>query len=100
MNITQFVTSRRDEALLLGDHNSYRAQLSRRILTLRRKLGRSTAKNAKYTPKEHITAADIARDHEYVYIQAAFKNQFPDDAQAFSSFRFSLPRGHGPMLCI
>jgi len=68
MDITQFITSRREEALLLGDHNSYRAQLSRRILTLRRKLGRSTAKNAKYSPKEPITAADIARDHEYAQI--------------------------------
>lgn len=66
MDITQFITSRRDEALLLGDHNSYRAQLARRILTLRRKLGRSTPKNAKYSPKERITAADIARNREYV----------------------------------
>lgn len=65
MDITQFVTERRDSALLLGDYNSYRAQLSRRIVTIRRKLGRTTSKNAKYAPKPPITAEEIGHNHEY-----------------------------------
>ena len=66
MEITKFVIDRRDSALLLGDYNTYRAQLSRRLLTIRRKLGRTTAKNAKYAAKAPITAEEIGQSHEYV----------------------------------
>ena len=65
MDLTAFVVSRRESALLLGDYNSYRAQLSRRLLTLRKRLGRTTLKGKKYTPKTPITAGDIASNHEY-----------------------------------
>ena len=66
MDITSFVVGQRDSALLLGDYNTYRQQLSRRLLTLRKRLGRTTPKNAKYSPKAPITAEDIAGSHEYV----------------------------------
>lgn len=66
MEITAFIVSQRNDALSIGDHNSYRALLSRRILTLRRKLGRTSVKGKKYTGGEPITAEDISRNHEYV----------------------------------
>ncbi|KAF2136860.1 uncharacterized protein K452DRAFT_258544 [Aplosporella prunicola CBS 121167] len=69
MDITSFVVGQRDSALLLGDYNTYRQQLSRRLLTLRKRLGRTTPKNAKYSPKAPITAEDIAGSHDYVHLQ-------------------------------
>ncbi|KAH0538050.1 hypothetical protein FGG08_005312 [Glutinoglossum americanum] len=68
MDITTFVISHRDDALLLGDYNSYRAQLSRRLLTLRKKLGRTTPKGKKYTTKAPITVDDISGNHEFVHL--------------------------------
>lgn len=70
MDITKFVVSRRDEALLYGDYSTYRAQLSRRILSIRKKLGRTTKKGAKYANKATVTAEDIANSHEYVHAEA------------------------------
>ncbi|OCK82371.1 hypothetical protein K432DRAFT_391323 [Lepidopterella palustris CBS 459.81] len=69
MDITSFVVTHRDSALLVGDYSTYRAQLSRRLLTVRKKLGRSTPKNAKYTPKAPITAAHIGQNHEFLHLQ-------------------------------
>ena len=66
MDITKFFVSRRNDALLLGDYGSYRKQLSRQLLTLRRRLGRSTPKGRKYASKEPITAEDVARQPEYI----------------------------------
>lgn len=66
MDITTFVTSQRDAALLLGDYNTYHTQLSRRLLNCNKKLGRTTHKNAKYATKKPITAADIGANHEWV----------------------------------
>ena len=67
MDITGFIVSHRENALALGDHDSYRSQLSRRIHTLRKKLGRTTPKGRKYAAKAPVTADDIAKSHEYVY---------------------------------
>lgn len=72
MDITNFIVSCRNGALLLGDYGAYRAQLSRRILTLRRKLGRTSAKGRKYTPKAPVTAQDVASNHEYVSPETVF----------------------------
>ncbi|KAL8753438.1 MAG: hypothetical protein Q9199_005057 [Rusavskia elegans] len=67
MDITRFIVSQRDKALLVGDHGSYRKQLSRRLLVVRKKLNCSS-KGRKYTPKSPITAEDIASNHEYVHL--------------------------------
>ncbi|KAK7523474.1 hypothetical protein IWZ03DRAFT_397202 [Phyllosticta citriasiana] len=69
MDITAFVASQRDSALLLGDYNTYRQQLSRRLLALRKRLGRATPKNAKYSSKDPVTAADIGSSHDFVHLQ-------------------------------
>lgn len=63
MEITAFVAAQREKALLAGDYGSYRKQLSRRILTVRRKLNYVSAKGP---PKPSITPQNIASNHEYV----------------------------------
>ncbi|EOD48271.1 putative signal recognition protein [Neofusicoccum parvum UCRNP2] len=68
MDITAFVVAQRDGALLLGDYNTYRQTCSRRILTLRKRTGRATPKNAKFTQKAPVTAADIAKSHDSSFI--------------------------------
>ena len=64
MDVSQFIHGNRESAFLVGDHATYRAQLSRRLRTVRKKLGRATAKNAKYAAKAPVTAGDIGKDHE------------------------------------
>lgn len=66
MDITNFVLAGRDQALLYGDYSSYRASLSRRLLSARKRVGRTTKKGAKFTKKAPVTATDIASNHEYI----------------------------------
>lgn len=66
MDITQFIISHRNDALLRGDHNSYRAHLSRRLLTVRRRLGRTTPKGKKYSGSTLGSAEDISKNRECV----------------------------------
>ena len=65
MDITNFVVSQREKGLTVGDHATYRKQLARRLLVVRRKLN-YTIKGRKYYPKTPITAQDIGRNHGYV----------------------------------
>ena len=66
MDITSFVVSQREKALLVGDYGSYRKQLSRRLLVVRRKLNYTSTKGRKYAAKAPVTAEDIADKHESV----------------------------------
>lgn len=66
MDITQFIASHR-EALLVGDYNAYRAQLSRQLLASRKRLGRATPKREKFAAKP-ITAEDVGRNHEFAHL--------------------------------
>ena len=66
MDVTGFVTRARNKALLVGDYALYRRQLSRQLLRLRRKLGRTTPKGRKYIPKPPVTAEDVASNVELV----------------------------------
>jgi signal recognition particle subunit SRP68 len=66
MNITGYVSSQRDSGLLLGDYHTYQAQATRRIRSLRKRVGQATPKGRKYSPKTPITAVDIAQNDEYV----------------------------------
>lgn len=68
MDITKFIVSGRDEALLYGDYSTYRAQLSRKLLSARKKLGLATRKGAKYAKRPVVTAEDVGRNHEYVQL--------------------------------
>lgn len=62
MDITAFSVGNRDAALLVADYNAYRKQLSRQLLALRKRLGRSTSKGQKYSNKSTVTAQDVAQD--------------------------------------
>ena len=64
MDITKFIVSQREKALLVGDYGSYWKQLSRRLLVVRKKLNRTSPKGRKYIPKTPVTAEDIANNHE------------------------------------
>ncbi|MCJ1278395.1 hypothetical protein MMC21_006210 [Puttea exsequens] len=67
MDITGFIVSQREKALLVGDYGTYRKQLSRRLLVVRKKLKYTTPKGRKYVSKIPFTAEDIGRNHEYVH---------------------------------
>ncbi|KAL8725725.1 MAG: hypothetical protein Q9166_007175 [cf. Caloplaca sp. 2 TL-2023] len=67
MEITKFIVNERNKALLVGDYGSYRKQLSRRLLVVRKKLNYSS-KGRKYSPKDPITAEDIVSNHEFVHL--------------------------------
>ena len=66
MDITKYVVEYREAAFLLGDYSTYRAQLTRRLRIVQKKLGRATPKNAKYAAKAPVTAEDIAQNIECV----------------------------------
>jgi hypothetical protein len=66
MDITKFVSEFRESAFLLGDYSTYRAQVSRRLRIVQKKLGRATPKNAKYAAKAQVTAEDVGKNIEYV----------------------------------
>lgn len=66
MDITKSIVKGREDALLLGDYNTYRVALSRRLHTAQKKLGRTSKKNSKFTEKSAVTAEDIGKDREYV----------------------------------
>jgi len=64
MDITKYVASSREKALLYGDYGTYRAQLSGRLLKCRKKLNLATKNRAKYHARSAITAQDIAENQE------------------------------------
>lgn len=66
MDITQYVVSGREAALLYGDYSTYRTSLSSRLLSIRKKLGIVTKKGAKFNTKASVTAENIASNKEYV----------------------------------
>lgn len=66
MDITDFIVSQRQKALLVGDYGSYRKQLSRRLLVVRRKLNYTSVKGRKYAAKTPVSVDDIAKNHEFV----------------------------------
>lgn len=70
MDITAFIVAQREKALLIGDYGSYRKQLSRRLLVVRKKLNyiSTTSKGRKYTTKPPITSEDIKNNHEFIHL--------------------------------
>ncbi|KAM0797300.1 hypothetical protein BDR22DRAFT_460859 [Usnea florida] len=63
MDITKFIVSQRENALLVGDYASYRKQLSRRLLVVRKKLHYTSIKSKKYVARPAVTAEEIAQNH-------------------------------------
>ena len=66
MDITKFIISQREKALLVGDYGSYRKQLSRRLLVVRKKLHYTSPKGRKYAPQSPVTVENIAENTEFV----------------------------------
>jgi hypothetical protein len=98
MDITKFVVDYREAAFLLGDYGTYRAQLSRRLRIVRKKLGRATAKNAKYAAKAAVTAEEVKENVECV--KRSNMGFTSADSIGFS-ICFSSPLNvHGPTQCL
>lgn len=66
MDITAFVSSHR-QTLLISDYSTYRSQLSRQILSTRKRLRIATPRREKFTSRP-ITADNIGDTKEYVYL--------------------------------
>ena len=66
MDITSFIAGKRDRALLVGDYGTYRKSLSNQLHSIRKRLARTTPKNAKSAEKASVTAEDVGNNHEYV----------------------------------
>ncbi|KAF1737355.1 Signal recognition particle subunit SRP68 [Beauveria bassiana] len=66
MDITSFVLQGRDNALVYGDYSTYHSQLSKRLLSSRKKLGIATRNRGKFHKTEAITSENIEQNHEYV----------------------------------
>lgn len=65
MDITNFIVTQREKALLAGDYGTYRTQLARRLLVVRRKLNYTSTKNRKYSAKAPVSVEDIRSNHEW-----------------------------------
>ncbi|KAH8150374.1 uncharacterized protein LAJ45_05585 [Morchella importuna] len=66
MDIISFVSNLRQEALLLGDYNAVRGMCSRRLATLRKRLGRANKK--KFAQQPPLTAEDVGNDHTHIHL--------------------------------
>lgn len=68
MDITDFIFSQREDVLLVGDYNAYRAHATCKLHKLRKKLGQTTPKGRKYTAKPPLSAEDIGSNVAYVFV--------------------------------
>lgn len=66
MEVTDFIFKEREEVLLVGDYNAYRAHTTRKLQKLRKKLGQATVKGRKYIAKPAVTAENIGSNVSYV----------------------------------
>jgi len=63
MDITKFIVSARAQSY--GDFSAYHAQLSRRLLRCRKRLGIATKSRGKYSKKDEVTAENVKENKEY-----------------------------------
>ncbi|KAJ6102096.1 hypothetical protein N7486_004523 [Penicillium sp. IBT 16267x] len=68
MEITDYIFKEREEVLLVGDYNAYRAHATRKLHKLRKKLGQATAKGRKYTAKPAVTPENVGDNAAYVHL--------------------------------
>lgn len=64
MEITSYIVQGRDQALLYGDYSTYHAQLSKRLLSSRKKLSIATRNRGKFQKKNDVTAEEVAGNKE------------------------------------
>lgn len=75
MEITDYIFKEREEVLLVGDYNAYRAHATRRLHKLRKKLGQTTPKGRKYTAKAPVTSENVATNVSYVLLPELMHNK-------------------------
>jgi hypothetical protein len=68
MEITDYIFKEREEVLLAGDYNAYRAHATRKLHKLRKKLGQATPKGRKYAAKPAVTAENVGSNVSYVFL--------------------------------
>jgi hypothetical protein len=64
MDITSFVVQGRDKALLYGDYSTYHAQLCKRLLNSRKRLGIATRNRGKFHKKGQLSPDEVAQNIE------------------------------------
>ncbi|XXG98097.1 hypothetical protein Hte_004416 [Hypoxylon texense] len=69
MDITNFVVSARNQALLYGDYNTYHRQLAKKLHNCRKRLNIIAKNRAKFSKKEPITAEQVSGNHEFLHLQ-------------------------------
>ncbi|KAF6843489.1 signal recognition particle 68 kDa protein [Colletotrichum musicola] len=93
MDITKFVISGRDSALLYGDYATYQSQLAKKLLNSRKKLGIATRNRGKFNKKDEVTAAQIAENHEYIRLLLLTSERAWANAMAIKSSHTSDAKG-------
>ncbi|KAI0017519.1 hypothetical protein F4780DRAFT_589806 [Xylariomycetidae sp. FL0641] len=68
MDITDFVVSTRNQALLYGDYTTYHKLLAKKLRNSRKKLGLVTKNRSKFSKKELPAAEQVSENHEYLYL--------------------------------
>ncbi|KAI1105160.1 Cupredoxin [Jackrogersella minutella] len=69
MDITSFVVSARNQALLYGDYSTYHKQLVKKLHSCRKRLNIVTKNRGKYNKKDAITAEKLSENHEFLHLQ-------------------------------
>ncbi|KAJ0167316.1 Signal recognition particle subunit SRP68 [Colletotrichum tanaceti] len=93
MDITKFVVSGRDAALLYGDYGTYQNQLTKKLLNSRKKLGIATKNRGKFGKKGEVTATQIAENHEYIHLLLLTSERAWANAMAIKSSHASDAKG-------
>ncbi|CAK7227790.1 signal recognition particle subunit srp68 [Sporothrix bragantina] len=94
MDITQFVVSSRDKALLYGDYSTYRTQLAHRLLNIRKRLRVATRHRGKYNHNANgIKAEQVAEDVSYVRLQLLTAERAFAQAMAMKAAHASNKKG-------
>ncbi|KAL1902539.1 signal recognition particle subunit srp68 [Sporothrix stenoceras] len=94
MDITQFVVSSRDKALLYGDYSTYRTQLAHRLLNIRKKLRVATRHRGKYNHKaNNIKPEQVAQDVSYARLQLLTAERAFAQAMAMKAAHASNKKG-------
>ncbi|KAI1376949.1 hypothetical protein F4677DRAFT_416855 [Hypoxylon crocopeplum] len=69
MDITNFVVSARNQALLYGDYNTYHKQLTKKLHNCRKRLHIVTRNRSKFSKKDPVTAEKLSENHEFLHLQ-------------------------------
>ncbi|KAI0186027.1 signal recognition particle protein [Xylaria flabelliformis] len=68
MDITNFVVSARNQALLYGDYTTYHRLLAKKLHASRRRLNIATKNRSKFVKRDLVTAQQIAENHGFLHL--------------------------------